>query len=146
MKIRKSFDKVEVTFSSVGSDVEDEIRKKYDSEGNSVYVVVGKRNLREYIESFAPGCTLQSILARCSLMPTEQKVQSLQQVNSNFGDISNMPTDLTDLLIKMNDLKRSNPDVVKMFNNGMSFDEIIKNLTDNKKEVVNNGTNESSNE
>lgn len=104
--------------------IEGEYRLKRDSNGNCVYEHVGDRDVRAYIESFATGCSLKSILDRCALLPVHDKIQYLNQTEQSVSaDLTSIPKDGTAAQILLMDLKRNHPDLVDKINSGMSFDE-----------------------
>ena len=127
---------------------EDVIRKKYDPDGNTTFVVVGTRNIDEFIKSFENGCSLKSILDRCSLMPVEDKIHYLNQVAGVGADLSDMPTDRTGAFLKLQNAYTENPEVFRLIQNGSTFNEAIKAVfysdpvvpaNENESEVSSNG-------
>lgn len=119
--------------------IEDEIRLKRDENMNCIYIKVGEKNVNEYINSFANGCSLKSILDRCQLMPIHDKVRYLQQTDSGVSaDLTNLPKDATEAFIMLRDLKEKHPDVLERFAKGESFDSIVKSFLPTDKTVENN--------
>lgn len=143
--IRKSFDPVVVKANPPSCDTVSEFRKKYDENGNSIYIKVGEHSLSSEINSFEKSCSLEAILQRCSLMPVTDKVKMLQQVPSVSADMTALPKDLTDAFVKMSSLRERYPDVAKRVASGESIDSILKSIVP-KKEVNTNVKNESSND
>lgn len=118
--------------------IEDEIRLKRDENMNCIYSKVGEKNVNEYINSFANGCSLKAILDRCQLMPIHDKVRYLQQTESGVSaDLTNLPKDATEAFIMLRDLKEKHPDVLDRFAKGESFDSIIKSFLPTDKTDVN---------
>lgn len=147
------FHKVKTSFTAVGKDCSAHIEKQYrlkrDGNGNCIYLEAGERDVDEYINSFALGCSLRSLLERCSLMPTYDKIRYLNQTEDGVGaDLTNIPKDGTEAFIMIKELKETHPDVFERFSKGESFDSIIKSMTNisNESEVINNGENESGND
>lgn len=129
--IRKALDRVEVDRTPcVAEDpVEKEFRLIRDSKGNCSYVEVGERNVRDYIASFANGCSLKSILDRCSLMPVRDKIAYMNQREDGLGaDLSNMPKDGTEAQIMIQKVKNLCPDYAERLKNGESFEKLVLEL------------------
>lgn len=119
--------------------IEDEIRLKRDENMNCIYMKVGEKNVNEYINSFANGCSLKSILDRCQLMPIHDKVRYLQQTDTGVSaDLTNLPKDATEAFIMLRDLKEKHPDVLERFAKGESFDSIVKSFLPTDKTTENN--------
>lgn len=106
-----------------------EFRLKRDVSGNCIYEQVGETDINEYINSFKDGCSLQSLLQRCALMPTEHKIRYLQQTSDGVSaDLSGLPKDGTEAFIMLSKLNREHPEIMQRFAAGESFDSIIKDL------------------
>lgn len=118
------------SFCDRSSDVETLYRKEYDKNGNAVYVVCGEQSTSEYINSFNKGATLQSVLERCSLLPTEEKLRYLQQVDVVGGnvDMRFMPKDGTEANIMISEMNRKYPDLVTQIRSGKSFEDVILSI------------------
>ena len=119
--------------------IEEVIRLKRDDHMNCIYFKDGEKDVNEYINSFANGCSLKSILSRCQLMPIHDKVRYLQQTEVGVSaDLTNIPNDATEAFIMLRDLKEKHPDLIDRFSKGESFDSIVKSLlpTENKIENV----------
>lgn len=146
--IRKCFDPVVVTPHKRSKDIEEEFRLTRDIKGNVSYVKVGEHSISEYVGSFEKGCSLRSILERSALMPVRERAQMLQQRESGlYGDVSNLPKDLTDAMIQLDTLKRENPALFDRFARGESFNDIVNSMIKSKESEVNdNGKNEPGNE
>lgn len=147
--IRKSFDPVRRTCHRSSCDVEGEFRLVRDLSGNVSYVRIGERSISEYVSSFEKGCSLQSILERCSLMPVRDKVTMVnQQEQGSSVDLSAMPSDLTEAYIQAGKLAVENPELAKRVKAGEPLSAIISDVVkkDVKMEVISNGENESSND
>lgn len=147
-KVRRSFDPVRVVYHPASSDLSVEYRKKYDENGNSVYIKVREFSLSEQINSYENTCSLQAMLQRVSLMPLTDKVKILQQVPRVGCDTTMFPKDLTDAMIKMQNLKTQHPELTKRIMNGESVDDIIKSMfkTKEESEVIENGKDKPSND
>ena len=155
MHIRKSFDPVVPIAHKKSNIVLPEIRKKLDESGNSVYVKVGEVNIKEYVNSYAAGCSLKSMLERCSLMPINTVVQTVNTAQpTGSGDLVGMPTDYTEAVVNTMDLIQNNPAIAKAVASGFDFKTIMSlafpletnNKTPNESEVSLNGSNEPSND
>lgn len=134
--VRKPYDPVESASSEVGEVVEKEFRLVRDSKGNCSYVEVGERNISDYIASFANGCSLKSILDRCSLMPARDKIAYMNQREDGLGaDLSSMPKDGTEAQIMIQKVKNLCPDYAERLKNGESFESLINDLLPNKKVI-----------
>lgn len=123
-------------------------RKRYDINGNAVYVKQpDSLNVQEFINSFRNGCSLKSVLDRCSLMPVADKIAYLQQNNQSIGcDMTSFPKDGTEALILLNDMARKYPGFYAKVKECNSFNSAFEAyFKTNESEVNNNGTNESSN-
>lgn len=124
--VRRPYDPVIVLPAPVGDLVEGEYRKEIDSHFNAVYKLFGEKNVQEYINSFKNGCSLKSILDRCSLMPVHDKVRYLNQTEDGFSaDMSNMPKDGTEAQIMIQRVKSVCPDFAQRMRNGESFEKIL---------------------
>lgn len=133
--IRKPYDPVVRCPAVPGSAVEDEIRLKRDADGNCVYTKVGEKNVKEYISSFAAGCSLQSMLDRCNLMPVSEKIAYFNQTEDGFSaDLTHMPTDGTAAQIMLSKVKAKYPDFAQRLKNGESFEKILEDIFPSKKE------------
>lgn len=127
--VRKPYDPVETVPSEVGEVVEKEFRLVRDSNGNCSYIEVGERNISDYIASFANGCSLKSILDRCSLMPARDKIAYMNQREDGLGaDLSAMPKDGTEAQIMIRKVKNLCPDYAERLRNGESFESLINQL------------------
>lgn len=148
--IRKSFDSVVVIPHKKSVVIEKEFRLSRDVNGTVIYRSVGEKDVNQYINSFKDGCSLESLLMRCSLMTPRDKFISCQQCEDGQSvDLSNYPTDLTDALIKCRELANTNPELFKRISSGESINSIVKSLYSDiikDKEVSTNGEIESSNE
>lgn len=148
--IRKSFDPVVLKAHPKSVTIEKQYRLTRDENDNAIYTEVGDLNIRDYVNSFEAGCSLHSLLQRCSLMPTRDKINYLQQNASGASvDLSAFPSDLTDAFIRFKDFASSDPALVKRMSAGESIGDIIKSIVNtaiSEKEVSTNGENESSNE
>ena len=147
--IRKSFSPVVVKSHPRSNDVEVDFRLRRDINGNVSYVQIGEHSVSEYVGSFAKGCSLKSILERCSLMPLHYKVAMLNQSEQGIEvDFRTIPKDLTEAFIKSNRLSLENPELSVRLRSGESSSNIIKDIINNdvKKGDINNGETESSNE
>lgn len=133
-----------------GSDVIEEVRLHRDVNGTVTYThnIANDKSLTDYVNSFEAGASLKSMLERCSLMPTRDKIAYFQQnVNGFSADISEMPTDFTAAYLQMQRVNRQHPDFIRSIRGGMSFNDAIKKhfLPKVKEsEVINNGETESS--
>lgn len=124
-------------------------RKRYDINGNAVYVEEpDPLNVQEFISSFRNGCSLKSVLDRCSLMPTAEKIAYLQQNNQSIGcDLTAFPKDGTEALILLNDMAKKYPGFYAKVKELNSFTDAFKAyFNSSESEVNNNGKNESSND
>ena len=139
--IRKSFTPVFVKFQNHSNDIEKDYRKKYDSNGNSFYVEVGEHSVSSYVKSFEKGCSLSSLLQRCSLMNARDILLSVNQTEPGKElDLSSVPKDLTEAFISLNDIKLKHPDLMKRVASGESIKDIINSfVTKENKEVSTNG-------
>lgn len=147
MIIRKCFDPVCVSFQSRSSDFESKYRKK-DVDGNSVYFKYDEFKVSEYVGSFEKGCSLESLLTRCSLMSSRDIFTSMQQMKDGFEvDLSKAPKDLTEAILSMQTIQREHPELIQRMKAGENINDIIKSMlkTDNK-EVSTNGKVEPGNE
>lgn len=118
--------------------IEDEYRLKRDENMNCIYVKVGEKNVNEFINSFANGCSLKAILDRCQLMPIHDKVRYLQQTDNGVSaDLTSLPKDATEAFIMLRDLKDKHPDVIERFAKGESFDSIVKSFIPTEKTTEN---------
>lgn len=125
------------------------IQKQYrltrDENDNCIYKECGEVNLKEFINSFEAGCTLKSILERCSLLPIYDKVRYLQQsADGVSADMTSIPKDGTEAFIMLNKIKESHPEIYNRFSAGESFESIIKSLmptgeNNTESEVIDNG-------
>lgn len=130
MSIRKCFDPVVVTPHPASKSVEDKFILKRDVNGTVTYQKTAEVDINQYVNSFRNGCELSSILTRCALMPNRDKEAYLNQCMSGFEiDCTTVPTDLTDAIIKANELKKSNPDIFNRLNTGESITDIINSLS-----------------
>ena len=143
--VRKCFDPVVVTFHKRSIDTVVKYSKKYDEHLNSVYQKTGEESISKYVNSFKSTCSLEDLLKRCSLMPLTDKVKMCQQVQTFSGSEVGLPRDLTEAFEKLSELKRTNPELCARIQSGEDFQTILKSFIPNK-EVVNNGSNESSDE
>lgn len=154
MIIHKQFDPVRVFAHPISECEEHDFRLTRDNNCNCHYTDIGSRNIDEYVESFKNGCSLQSLLARCNLMPAKDKISYLQQNAGGVGaDLTKLPKDLTEAFIQYGNIARENPELLKRLSAGESMDSIIKSILaadsaeqDLKQEVTNNGEIESGNE
>lgn len=128
--IRSALDSDVIPPAPICEPVVGEFRLKRDVSGNCLYEQVGEININEHINSFKDGCSLQSLLQRCALMPTEQKIRYLQQTSEGVSaDLSNLPKDGTEAFIMLKKLNEQHPDIMQRFAAGESFDSIIKDLS-----------------
>lgn len=135
--VKDSYSEVRVPGAPFGEPVEGKFRLKRDEHENATYKKVDEFNVSEFVESFKNGCDLQFILQRCSLMPSRDVVNMLQQTKpGSEADLSAIPSDLTEAIIKMQDLKRTHPKIYERYAAGESFDSIIKSFTASKAEKV----------
>lgn len=154
MIIRKQFDPIRLYAHPTSEVEEHDFRLTRDNNFNCHYTDVGSRNIDEYVESFKNGCSLESLLARCNLMPAKDKISYLQRTAGGVGaDFIHMPKDLTEAFIQYGNIARENPELIKRLNAGESMDSIIKSILaansatqDSNKEVINNGQDEPGNE
>ncbi len=124
--VRRYSDVVIVPAHPHGEDVEKQYRLTRDNHFNSVYTEVGELNVSEYVGSFANGCSLKSIIERCSLMPVHDKVRYLQQREDGVSaDLSAMPKDGTEAFILFRKMEAEYPDIFKELGKGRSLDSII---------------------
>lgn len=131
--IRKCFDPVVVTPHPASKVVEEKYILKRDVNGTVTYKKTTEVDINQYINSFRNGCELSSILTRCALMPIRDKISYLNQVNSGYeADLSAIPTDLTDAIVRSNELKQSNPEIFNRLNSGESITDIITSLANNQ--------------
>lgn len=148
--IRKSFDPVVVKAHRRSEDVEGEYRLKRDINGTVSYVKIGERSVSEYVNSFAKGCSLRSILERCALMPLRDKVVMLNQTEQGIEvDLTGVPKDLTEAFINAQNLAKDNPEISKRLRSGESMNDIVKDIVSAEvkvKEDINNGKDEPSND
>lgn len=129
MNFKKPYDPVICSKAPHGSDVEPQFRLRRDENGNSVYIQVGETNIREYVGSFEVGASLASMLDRCSLMPTRDKIAYLQQNSEGFSvDMTVMPTDGTAAQIMYKQILNTYPDIGRRILAGESFDKILAEL------------------
>lgn len=134
--IRKPYDPVVRCPAVPGSSVEDQIRLKRDADGNCVYTKVGEKDVKEYISSFAAGCSLQSMLDRCNLMPVQEKIAYLNQTEDGVSaDLTHMPTDGTAAHIMLSKLKAKYPDFAQRLKDGESFDKILEEIFPSEEEA-----------
>lgn len=132
----------------------DDVRKRYTADGEPYYVKVGEINTQEFISSFADGCSLQSLLTRCGLLPVNEKINYLQQVESVDGDFSNLPLDFTDAFLRAKDIDKKYPGVMQRCLNGEKVEDVFKsifnkkdkNINNSNKENIENGEKQSSND
>ena len=143
--VRKCFDPVKVKFHKHSNDTVVKYSKSYDGHFNSIYQKTGEESISKYINSFKSSCSLEDLLKRCSLMPITDKVKMCQQVPTFSGSEVGLPRDLTEAFEQLSELKRTNPDLCSRIQSGEDFQSILKSFIPNK-EVINNGSNESSNE
>lgn len=135
-----SRDRIAIPFAPSCVTVIDDVRKRYDSNGNAFFESHGKIDIIEYINSFDVGCTLEALLSRCALLPLNNKIQMVNQNPDGVSaDLSNMPTDGTSAFLMLNDLKKNYPHIIERFSRGESFNDIINSL------VSTNDTNSSIN-
>lgn len=148
--IRKFLDPVVVTPHPVSKVVEEKYILKRDVNGTVTYKKTTDVDINQYVNSFRNGCELSSILTRCALMPIRDKIAYLNQVNSGYeADLSAIPTDLTDAIVRANELKQSNPEIFNRLNAGESITDIINSLAqESYKKVggIENVNDESSND
>lgn len=128
MKIRKPSERVELCKSPIGVHIESQFTLIRDSHGNCSYVKIGEKDVKEYISSFAPGCSLKSILERCKLLPVQQQAQMLVQTQGFSADLTSMPKDGTEAQIMISRVKRACPDFAKRMAAGESFEKIVSDL------------------
>ena len=127
--VRSALDVVVIPSAPICNVVVGEFRLTRDENLNCKYKKVGEHNVNEYIGSFADGCSLRSLLQRCSLMPTEQKIRYLQQSADGLSaDLTDIPKDGTEAFIMLSKLNREHPEIMQRFAAGESFDSIIKDL------------------
>lgn len=135
-----------------GTAVETSYRLRRDENGNSIYTAVGEQNIKEYINSFKNGCSLQAMLERTQYMPLHEKIAYMQQTEDGYSaDLTHIPTDGTEAYIMLDKLKREHPELVKRMGEGATFDEALKAVygektpsegqETSKGEEVENGTN-----
>lgn len=128
----------------VDDSIEDDVRLTYDTKGNCIYTKVGDFNVSDYVNSFKDGCSLSTILQRINLLPVNEKVGYLKQVDSVDGDFTNIPSDLTDFMLKYQDLYIQFPDLFNRCANGETIDDVLKDYFKPNMEVNDNGSSESS--
>lgn len=152
IEICKPYERRIIPTAILGNVVESRYRVRRDENENAIYTKVEEYDIREYIESFKVGASLQSMLERCNLLPVSEKIRMLQQQDDGFSaDLSNLPCDGTEAFIMLRDLKAKYPDVVSRIAAGETFDAVIKSIfspdtKSNESEVIENGKNESGNE
>lgn len=135
--IRKFLDPVVVTPHPASKVVEEKYILKRDVNGTVTYKKTTEVDINQYINSFRNGCELSSILTRCALMPIRDKISYLNQVNSGYeADLSAIPTDLTDAIVRANELKQSNPEIFNRLNAGESITDIINSLAQESNKKV----------
>lgn len=104
----------------------------FDPDGNDVYAVREEMDVGEYVNSFK-ACSLKCLLERMALMPLSEKLVMLQaDKQGNYGDVSDIPKDLSDAVIKIQTMQQQYPDVFKLVKEGKTFDEALKVLYSNK--------------
>lgn len=144
--IRKTYERVPARPSPTGSDIIVKYRLERDSKGNCIYSVKGEMKISEYVKSFSKGCSLSSLLERCSFMTANDIIASVNRVSTPiYGDTTVMPKDLTDAVCKINDLRKENPEIFNKISNGEKVEDIIKasaEANSKKSEVVENGKSE----
>lgn len=140
-RIRKCFDPVEVRNAPHCSDVEEVFELKRDEHCNKVYRKRAEKNVREYIQSFAKGCSLKSMLERCALMPPDQKYLYMQVNSCGVSmDLSAMPKDLTSAFELLKNTDKAFPGLMKRVQDGESLEDVLKSFVpeaDKKIEEVN---------
>lgn len=104
----------------------------FDVDGNDVYTVREEMDVVEYVNSFK-SCSLKCLLERMALMPLSEKLVMLQaDKQGNYGDVSDIPKDLSDAVIKIQTLQQQYPEVFKLVKEGKTFDEAMKVVYSNK--------------
>ena len=145
-RVRKSFDPVEVVAHKHSEVVEVQYCKLHKSDGSIFYEKVGERNVNDYVNSFKNGVSLSSLLERCSLMPPRDKLMYLNQNTEGvYIDVSKAPSSLTEAFNTFSKINRENPEIFKRLSAGESINSIISSFIP-KKEVLENGTEKSSND
>lgn len=84
--------------SIAGSRYKTEYSAKYDKDGVLVLEEVGKKDLYEYIQSFAESCDINVIMNRYAQGDTDV----LQRVQGFYFDVSSVPDNMPELLNKLN--------------------------------------------
>ena len=129
IKVRKPYDPVVCDPHPHGDEIESEYRLSRDANGNCNYTKVGERDVSEYIGSFKNGCALSSILDRISLMPVNDKIRYLQQVENGVGaDLSSMPKDGTEAFILVKKLGAKYPNIFERVAKGESLDAVLNDI------------------
>ncbi len=124
MRMRR--DPVVVVPHPHGEDVEKQYRLTRDAHHNSIYTEVGDMDVQEYVNSFATGCSLKSILERCSLMPVHDKVRYLNQREEGVSaDLSHMPKDGTEAYLQLFKMRQQYPEVFDRVAKGESLDAVL---------------------
>lgn len=132
---------------NVGDSTKKLYHLKRDENNNCIYSLRDSIDIQKEIDSYRDLCSLEAQLYRMALMPTNQVINSISVNNTVGADLSSVPTDLNEYLMMYNKLKDQLPDLDNMIKT-MSFTDILKSILPNKteNEVINNGSNESSNE
>lgn len=89
---------VKHVYSEPGDPIHIEYSGKYDDEGRLVIEPVGKRNIYEYIQSFAESVDINNIVKRFQA----GDVDALKKVQGFYFDTTELPDNMADLLNKLN--------------------------------------------
>lgn len=81
-----------------GSRYKTEYSAKFDDNGVLVLEEVGKKDIYEFIQSFAESCDINTILKRYESGDTD----ALQRVQGFYFDASNLPDNMSEVLNKLN--------------------------------------------
>lgn len=84
--------------SITGSRYKTEYSAKYDKDGVLVLEEVGKKDMYEFIQSFAESCDINMIMSRYAQGDTDV----LQRVQGFYFDVSSVPDNMSELLNKLN--------------------------------------------
>lgn len=129
--IRKYKPKCEPSFEGRKCKIKfyDEYRLDRDLKGNSVYTSLGTVNIIDDIQSFAKQCSLNQLLNRIQHLDARDKISYLQQTPQGLSaDLRDIPSDLVDAYIMLNQFKDRFPDLADRIKNGESFDSAITSM------------------